>query len=266
MNGKVLDPIGMHLGLALDEMTLLQAIKLSAGVSGEVAILKANDLALDRGSKDVIEVLSALIPHGGVWVDSKTYDTDGTMKNTLAKISGNGARIVSVHLLNSKGALTAALKATGNTCSLTGITALTTYTETEAKEIFGKSLDELVPWLVKRGRELGFKSVVCSATQLPELIIKGCLDGIVPIIPGTRSMVTSATDKNKLNFQAQTGSTEDVFKILAINKMQGIVVLGSEVTKAKNPAKKLAEIKASIKMALDNDSLELEPKIPLLEQ
>lgn len=263
MNEKTLDPIGMHLGLALDEMTLLQAIKLSAEVSGQVAILKANDLALDRGAKDIIEVLSALIPQGGVWIDSKTYDTDGTMRNTLAKISNNGARIVSVHLLNSKGALAAALKAAGNTCSLTGITALTTYTREEAEEIFGKSLDELVPWLVKRGKDLGFKSVVCSATQLLGLINAGLLEGMVPIIPGTRS--TTTVDKSKLNVQIQTDSTENVFKILAENNIQGIVVIGSEVTKAENPALKLEEIKMSIQRTLDANGLKLTPKIPLLE-
>jgi len=263
MNGKILDPIGKHIGLALDEMTLLQAIKLSAQVSGEVAILKANDLALDRGSKNVIEALGALVPQGGMWVDSKTFDTDGTMRNTLAKISGNGARIVSVHLLNSKSALIAALKAAGDTCDLTGITALTTYTDEEAKEIYGKSLNELVPWLVKRGKDLGFKSVVCSATQLSDLIKSGLLQGMVPIIPGTRSMTTA--DKSKLNVQVQTDSTENVFKILAENNIQGIVVLGSEVTKAENPAQKLIEIKASVQKTLDENGLKLLPKIPLLE-
>lgn len=264
MNGKILDPIGMHLGLALDEMTLSQAIKLSATVSGEVAILKANDLVIDRGSKDVIEVLSALIPQGGVWVDSKSYDTDSTMRNTLAKASSNGARIMSVHLLNSRNALLSAQKAvTGNACFLTGITILTSYTEEEALEIFHRSLSELVPWLTERGKNLGFKSVVCSATQLPGLIEKGLLEGIVPIIPGTRSMTT--IDVSNLNPQAQTDSTENVFKILAENNMQGIVVLGSEVTKAKNQVQKLAEIKESIQKMLDENGLKLEQRIPLLQ-
>ncbi|MFZ2970142.1 MAG: orotidine 5'-phosphate decarboxylase / HUMPS family protein [Minisyncoccia bacterium] len=265
MNGKILDPIGMHLGLALDSMTLLQAIKLSANTSGKVAILKANDLALDRGSKDVVEVLSALIPEkGGIWIDSKSFDTDGTMNSTTTKIGGNGARIMSVHLLNSRNALLSAQKAAdSNACFLTGITILTSYTEEEVLEIFHRSLSELVPWLTERGKDLGFKSVVCSATQLPGLIEKGLLKGMVPIIPGTRSMTT--IDISNLNPQAQTDSTENVFKILAENNMQGIVVLGSEVTKAKNQVQKLAEIKASIQKMLDENGLELLPKIPLLE-
>lgn len=264
MSGIKVDPIGMHLGLALDGMTLGQAINLASRTVGEVAILKANDLVADQGSKNVVRNLNPLIvTGGGTWVDLKTFDTDGTMGNTMNKIGKNGARIASVHLLNSQAALKRALKDAGEyNCVLTGITVLTSYTEEEAEEIFHRPLEVLVPMLVDKARELGFKSIVCSATQLQDLIYSGLLKGITPIIPGTRS--TTTANKEDLNFQAQTDSTENVFKILAENNMQGIVVLGSEVHKAPDPTAKLLEIKRSIADTLQKHGLELVPKIPLL--
>ena len=264
MNDTKIDPIGMHLGLALDGMTLEKAIKLAGAVAGEVAIFKANDLAADVGSKTVVKSLAPFIRQGGSWIDLKTNDTDGTMGNTMDKIGGNGAKIASVHLFNSKTALQRALKdAEKQNCVLTGISLLTSITKEEAKELYNRPYDEIVPMLVKRARELGFKSTVCSAPQLPKLISAGLLKGIVPIIPGTRSMTTVDTDK--LNFQAETGSTEGVFELLARNNIQGIVVLGSEVYKAPDALVKLTEIKTSVRNVLQHSGLELIPKIPLLE-
>ncbi len=265
MNGIKIDPIGMHLGLALDGMTLEQAINLASRTVGEVAILKANDLVADQGSKNVVRNLNPLIvTGGGTWVDLKTNDTDGTMGNTMNKIGGNGAGIASVHLFNSKTALQRALEdANKYNCVLTGITMLTSFTREEAEELYNRSFNSIVPMLVSRARDLGFRSIVCSATQLPDLVNLGLLEGVVPIIPGTRSMTT--TDKSALNFQAQTDSTENVFKILAENNMQGIVVLGSEVYKAPDPTAKLLDIKRNIAGTLQKHGLELIPKIPLLE-
>lgn len=264
MDSKNIDPIGMHIGLALDGMTLNKAIDLAGKTAGEVAILKANDLAADVGSKTVVESLAAFVRQGGSWIDLKTNDTDGTMGSTMDKIGGNGAKIASVHLFNSKNALRRALEDAGkHNCVLTGISMLTSFEREEAEELFNRPFNSIVPMLVKRARELGFKSIVCSATQLPELIRMGLLKGIVPIIPGTRSMTT--TNKSSLNFQAQTDSTENVFKILAENNMQGIVVLGSEVHKAPDPLAKLIEIKTSVRNVLQQNGLELIPKIPLLE-
>lgn len=264
MNEKVLDPIGKHFALALDGMGFPKAIKMAAMCGNQVAILKTNNLVANRGAANVVEALSALVS-GGVWCDLKTYDTDGTMENTIADIQSNGARIASVHLLNSRSALTKALEAAGNTCCLTGITILTSYKEEEVIELFGKPSSELVPMLVKRARALGFKSIVCSAVELPVLIEQGLLDGIVPIIPGTRSLTT--IDKTKLKPQQKTASTEGVLELLASFKIEGIVVLGSEVYTAPDPAKKLAEIRVSIQKRLDeNGCLKLESKIPLLEQ
>lgn len=264
MNEMILDPIGKHFAFALDGMTLERAISMSASIAGQVAILKANDLVADVGSKTVVEKLSLYVPQGGIWVDLKTNDTDGTMGNTMEKIGKNKARIATVHLFNSQAALGRALKdASNNNCILSGITMLSSFTKKEAEELYNRPFDSIVPMLLERARMLGFRSFVCSAPQLQELIKSGDIGDMVPIIPGTRSMTTA--DKSELNFQAQTDSTENIIKILAENKIQGIVVIGSEVTKAKDPVQKLAEIKASVQKILDANGLKLIPKIPLLE-
>lgn len=264
MNGKILDPIGMHFALALDGMTLEQAISMSDSVTGQVAIFKANDLVADVGSKTVVERLSPYVTRGGIWVDLKTNDTDGTMGNTMEKIGKNKARIATVHLFNSNAALLRALKdANSHNCILSGITMLSSLTKEEAEKLYNRPFESIVPMLLERARKLGFRSFVCSGTQLPDLIKSGAIGDMVPIIPGTRSMTTA--DKSALNFQAQTDSTENIIKILAENNIQGIVVVGSEVTKAENPAQKLAEIKASVQNTLDANGLKLIPKIPLLE-
>lgn len=263
MSERILDPIGMHLAFAADGMTIGQAIALARAIQGQVAIIKANDLVADKGSEAVVLNLAPFVLRGGIWIDLKTDDTDGTMINTMNKLGINGAKIASVHLFNSRNALLKAKEeAKKYNCELTGISLLSSITKEEAEKLFNRPYDTIVPWFIERAKDLGFRSFVCSATQLPEIIKLG-IGNMVPIIPGTRS--TTTKDKSNTNFQAETDTTENIVKILAENNIQGILVIGSEVIKAENPVRKLAEIKASIQRTLDANGLKLIPKIPLLE-
>ena len=262
-----IDPIGKHIGLALDGISLEKAVNLARSVDGEVAILKANDLAADEGSKTVVRSLAPFVRGGGTWMDFKTCDTNSTMGNTMDKIGENGARIASVHLFNTQAALQKALEHTEeHNLVLTGITMLSSFTKKEAEDLYNRKFEAIVPWLAQRAIDLGFKSIVCSATQLGDLIELGFFTkGIVPIIPGTRSTTTPKPDKDKLNFQAQTDTTENTFRLLAMNKIEGAVVIGSEVTSHTYKLPKLLEIKASIRDALEQEGLVISDKIPLLE-
>jgi len=212
-----------------------------------------------------VKSFAPFVGQGGSWIDLKTNDTDGTMGNTINKIGGNGVKIASVHLFNSETALQKALEsAKEHGLILTGITMLSSITKEEAGYLYNRPFDTIVPWLAQRAIDLGFKSIVCSGTQLPQLIELGFFSrGMVPIIPGTRS--TTTPDKNKLNFQAQTDTTENIFRMLAEHKIEGIGVIGSEVTSHTYSLSKLMEIKASIQDVLRQNELELSNKIPLLE-
>lgn len=100
--------------------------------------IKINDMLY---SGDVGKIISGLREEYklGVMVDTKLHDIPSTMENSISKLVGAGANIVSIHCSSNFRP-----KNTDLLNYIAGVTALTSFTDLEIKWIYDKSHDEIV--------------------------------------------------------------------------------------------------------------------------
>lgn len=258
--GDEIDPIGKHICIAMDGMSLQAAYELAKKLKGEIACIKVNDLVVEEGLSAIVMHLGNFAPY--IWGDVKADDTTGTMKNIVGKTIKSGASILTVHLSNGREALTAAVEAAKGKLVLSGITILSTDTEMDVQLRYDDSINCMVDFYLEYGKDLGFKSIVCSGPQVLRLLKEGLLDDIVPIIPGMRSAISSQEEKKELNPQAQSEVIENVICALVEAEKDFMIVIGSEVYKSNDPCQKLLDIKASIAQALESKELTMPDEMP----
>jgi orotidine-5'-phosphate decarboxylase len=100
--------------------------------------VKLNDMLY---SGDATKIISSLKDDFqlGIMVDVKLHDIPSTMENSIGRLVGAGANIVTVHCSsNYRPKNTAFLK------YLAGVTALTSFTDLEIKWIYDKTYEEIV--------------------------------------------------------------------------------------------------------------------------
>jgi orotidine-5'-phosphate decarboxylase len=92
-------------------------------------------------SGDATQIISALKGDFkmGVMVDVKLHDIPSTMENSITKLAGAGADIVTIHCSSNYRP-----KDTGLLKYIAGVTALTSFTDLEIKWIYDKTHEEIV--------------------------------------------------------------------------------------------------------------------------
>ncbi|MCL2669490.1 MAG: orotidine 5'-phosphate decarboxylase [Syntrophaceae bacterium] len=131
--------------VALDGMTFKEAM--DGGILATLS--KACDMGLIWGVKisdmlysgDAIKIISVLKDEFklGVMADAKLHDIPTTMENSIGKLVGAGADIVTIHCSSNYRPKNSDLLK-----YLAGVTALTSFTDLEIKWIYDKSYDEIV--------------------------------------------------------------------------------------------------------------------------
>jgi orotidine-5'-phosphate decarboxylase len=131
--------------VALDGITFNQAVE-----TGMLPTLsKAREKGMIWGVKvsdmlycgDVAKILSSLKDDYklGIMVDVKLHDIPSSMENSIGKLVGGGANIVTIHCSSNYRP-----KNTGLLKYIAGVTALTSFTDLEIKWIYDKSYEEIV--------------------------------------------------------------------------------------------------------------------------
>ena len=131
--------------VALDGVTFNQAM-----VSGILSALsKTREKGMIWGIKisdmlytgDVTKILSSLKDDFklGIMVDVKLHDIPSTMENSIGKLVGAGANIVTIHCSSNYRP-----KNTGLLKYIAGVTALTSFTDLEIKWIYDKTHEEII--------------------------------------------------------------------------------------------------------------------------
>jgi len=258
--GDEIDPIGKHICMAMDGMSLQEACKLAKELKGEIVCIKVNDLIVAEGLNTIVTQLGHFAPY--VWGDIKANETSGTMRNSIEKAIKSGASIVTVHLSNGNEALATAVETAKGKIVLVGITILSSDTEQDVKRRYNKSIDEMVDSYLEYGKELGFRSIVCSGPQALRLLEENLLGDVVPVIPGMRSLTSSQKEKEGFNPQAQSEAIEKVVCALVGAGKDFMIVIGSEVYRSEDPRQKLLDIKSSINRALESEGLEMPDEMP----
>jgi orotidine-5'-phosphate decarboxylase len=170
-----------------------------------------------------------------IFLDLKLYDIGETVKRATRRICQSGAvTMLTVH--GSRPIMRAAAEGRGDSqVKLLGVTVLTSFDEEDLRDLgYPVSVSELVELRVKKAAESGMDGIVCSAREVkPVREIAGA--DMILVTPGVRSAGAATGDQKRVATPAE-----------AIRNGSNYLVIGREVTRAREPRAAFEEIATSI--------------------
>jgi orotidine-5'-phosphate decarboxylase len=221
--------------IALDVSSLEEIKDLLSIVDKDLFRLKVGKQLFTSQGPKAIDKLRSL--GFDIFLDLKLHDIPNTVSKSLENICNLGVWMSNIHLLGGQEMIEAAsstVKGINSEMILVGVTILTSLNENNLAELgFNSSAEEIAINLAKLGKQNGIDGVVCSIEDISG--IKASLGGdFLSITPGVR-MLQGKDD------QKRAGSIYD-----AIQFGTDFVVVGREITKAKNPEGVLKKIESLI--------------------
>ena len=218
--------------VALDGMTRQKALDLTKKLTRSryahlIAGFKIHDL-WDRYGPTIVRDLKK----GGaktIWLDLKLHDTSNTVLLRSQAARRAGADIVSVHAGSGVRGMRAAVS---NGFNVVAITVLTSLDRGETAKIYRSSPRETVLRLHALAKQANCWGLVCSAQEIQFLPKRGKMKIIVPGIRMKKS-----SEEN----QKRTGTSREVLAMGA-----DYIVLGSVITKARDPLATFEQIAAGL--------------------
>ena len=221
--------------IALDVSSLEETKDLLSIVDKDLFRLKVGkQLFTSQGPKAIDKLISLGFD---IFLDLKLHDIPNTVSKSLANICNLGVWMSNIHLLGGQEMIEAAsstVKGLNSEMILVGVTILTSLNENNLVELgFNSSVEDLAINLAKLGKQNGIDGVVCSVEDISG--IKASLGGdFLSVTPGVRML-------QDIDDQKRTGSIYD-----AIQFGTDFVVVGREITQAKNPERVLKKIESLI--------------------
>ena len=221
--------------IALDVSSLEEIKSLLAIIDKDLFRLKVGkQLFTSQGPKAIDELISLGFD---IFLDLKLHDIPNTVSKSLANICNLGVWMSNIHLLGGKEMIqeaSATVKKSNSDMILVGVTILTSLNENNLVDLgFNSSAEEIAIKLAKLGKQNGVDGVVCSIEDISG--IKASLGGdFLSVTPGVR--MSQDNDDQK-----RSGSIYN-----AIQFGTDFVVVGREITQAKNPEGVLKKIESLI--------------------
>ena len=221
--------------IALDVSSLEEIKRLLSIIDKDLFRLKVGkQLFTSQGPKAIDELRSLGFD---IFLDLKLHDIPNTVSKSLVNICNLGVWMSNIHLLGGQEMIEEAsstVKKLNSDMILVGVTILTSLNENNLVELgFNSSAEEIALNLAKLGKQNGIDGVVCSIDDISA--IKASLGGdFLSVTPGVRMLQDNYDQK-------RSGSIYD-----AIQFGTDFVVLGREITQAKNPEGVLKKIESLI--------------------
>ena len=221
--------------IALDVSSLEEIKSLLSIIDKDLFRLKVGkQLFTSQGPKAIDELRSFGFD---IFLDLKLHDIPNTVSKSLANICNLGVWMTNIHLLGGKEMIEEAsrtVKKLNSDMILVGVTILTSLNENNLVELgFNSSAEEIAINLAKLGKQNGVDGVVCSIEDISG--IKASLGGdFLSVTPGVRMLQDDGDQK-------RSGSIYN-----AIQFGTDFVVVGREITQAKNPEGVLKKIESLI--------------------
>ena len=221
--------------IALDVSSLEEIKRLLSIIDKDLFRLKVGkQLFTSQGPKAIDELRSLGFD---IFLDLKLHDIPNTVSKSLVNICNLGVWMSNIHLLGGQEMIEEAsstVKKLNSDMILVGVTILTSLNENNLVEMgFNSSAEEIALNLAKLGKQNGIDGVVCSIEDISA--IKASLGGdFLSVTPGVRMLQDNYDQK-------RSGSIYD-----AIQFGTDFVVLGREITQAKNPEGVLKKIESLI--------------------
>ena len=218
--------------VALDDLSVNDALSLAEKLSGEDVVFKANDLLDDEGP----EIMRTLSVYGGVMADPKFHDIPNTVKNRIKKYAIHGPDFITVHASGGIAMMKAAVENRGDS-GILAVTVLTSLSEDDCKSIFGSSVKDKVLQLAKDAVSAGVQGIVCSPQELEFLSQFPEFENILKVTPGIRPF----WHLGKGDDQSRVTTPER-----AARKGADYIVIGRPIVKAEDPVEAVRKTKNEI--------------------
>jgi orotidine-5'-phosphate decarboxylase len=218
--------------IALDVESADEARQIVGQLDGAVDFFKVGmELYAAEGMSFVRELVD-----GGkrVFLDLKLYDIGETVKRAVARIAKTDVTFLTVH--GSGAVMRAAVEGRGSSrLQLLGVTVLTSFDQQDLSDLgFPCPVSDLVALRARNAVAAGMSGVVCSPLEAANVrAIEGT--DLEIVTPGVRSRTADAGDQKRVATPAE-----------AIAAGASYLVIGRQVTRAKDPAAEVGRILAEI--------------------
>ena len=221
--------------IALDVNSLEEIKSLISIIDKDLFRLKVGKQLFTSQGPSAIDELRSL--GFDIFLDLKLHDIPNTVSKSLANICNMGVWMSNIHLLGGREMIEEAsstVKKINSEMILVGVTILTSLNENNLIELgFKSSSEEISLNLAQLGKENGIDGVVCSIEDTSA--IKASLgSNFLSVTPGVRMLQENDDQK-------RSGSIYDAIKFGS-----DYVVVGREITQAKDPEGVLKKIEALI--------------------
>lgn len=235
------------------ELPARERIILAIDTSRENSAERLASVAQDAGARFIklgLELSSATswrycselaANHGLDWVaDAKLDDIPNTVVGAVKNIKGleHPPFGITMHTTAGIEAMHAAQEE-AETIKILGVTVLTSIKEDEVQHLYHVPVRQKVMELAQDAVTAGVQGVVSSPLEVGMIKGDSVTAGLFAMIPGTRSVSADVQD------QARVGTPEE-----AIRDGADLLVIGRQITQAKDPAESYEQLVSEIEGAL----------------
>jgi orotidine-5'-phosphate decarboxylase len=182
-----------------------------------------------------MDYVRCLIDRGKrVFLDMKYYDIPETVRRAVAVVAQSGATFLSVHAVPQ--VMRAAVEGRGDSdLKLLAVTVLTSLDDADVRDMgHDLTLRELVARRVRQARDIGIEGIVGSPLEAAAIRQTAGPEAIL-VTPGVRSANAGKGDQKRVATPVE-----------AVRNGADYIVIGRQVTRAKDPARALNEIHGEI--------------------
>ncbi|KKU19816.1 MAG: Orotidine 5'-phosphate decarboxylase [Candidatus Saccharibacteria bacterium GW2011_GWA2_46_10] len=180
--------------------------------------------------------------YGLEWVaDAKLADIPNTIEASVASLVelGYSPYAITIHATAGHQAMVKAQASAGQVL-IFGVTILTSLSDEECHRIYGSSAKDKVMELAQSAAAAGIAGIVASPKEVGMIKQNEVTKSLLTMIPGSRSTEAQAADQARVATPSQT-----------ITAGADLLVIGREITHAKDPAVAFAKIVNDIKEAVN---------------
>ena len=218
--------------VALDFESATAATALIEALGDEISFYKVGmELYASAGS----EFARDLAMSGKkVFLDMKFYDIPETVKRAVAQVAQTGVEMLTVH--GSNAVMQAAVEGRGDSpLLLLAVTVLTSFDESDLRDLgYPVPVGDLVTLRVHNAMACGIDGVVASPLEARKIRSQMGPEGLI-VTPGVRSQGASSGDQKRVATPAE-----------AMRDGASYLVIGRQVTRAKDPLHAVREIRAEL--------------------
>ncbi len=191
-----------------------------------------------RDGKGLIDELKSINHNFKIFLDLKLYDIPNTMADASIEIASLEVDMFNIHSSSGKRGMSVVmnrLNSLPKRPTVLAVTALTSFSDNEFKEIYGSSIEKRVEKFAKDSFDSGVDGVVCSVFESYKIKNITSTDFII-LTPGIRPFGENSNDQRRV-------ATLEMAKKESVD----FIVVGRPIYQAKNPAQEVAKILKHIK-------------------